>query len=311
MGLTVGGKLTTACSTSGRQSPVADGRSSRRSTVGQRGRRERQRHIYSYAGKVTWQAATAQRVDVSLFGDPSAGPMGLQRAEGLLADNLAPRISALRYGANNQVAKYDAVLSDDWLVEVSVARNVERFEETPALQEWAVTDFTVVPNVRSGGIGSYESGTRGRNGQYQAKSTHLIDSGRGGTHQLRYGAVLEDIAYDHFTDFTGPTFTLPNGVETRTGAEIQIRPAPELPGGRLYRVRRASTRTGRATTQRYLSFFVQDTWQVGNLTLRPGVRFEQQTLRGRRRRAPLPGGRDTPRPRRRRRRHDPVLVHLG
>ena len=69
---------------------------------------------------------------------------------------------------------------------------------------------------------------------------------------------------------------------TRRGHPVGllIRPAPELPGGRLYRVRRANTSNVRATTQRYFSFFAQDTWQVGNLTLRPGVRYEQQTLRG-------------------------------
>ena len=37
----------------------------------------------------------------------------------------------------------------------------------------------------------------------------------------------------------------------------------------------------RTTEQRYDSFFLQDTWQIGNrLTIRPGVRYEQQKLVG-------------------------------
>ena len=130
----------------------------------------------------------------------------------------------------------------------------------------------------------------------------------GSTHQLRYGAVFEDIDYDRFIDRTGPTFTLPNGIETKTGAEVWIRAAPELPGGRLYRVRRANTSNVRATTQRYFSFFTQDTWQIDDLTIRSGDSLRAADAQGRRRPASVPGGRDTPRPRRRRRHPDPVLV---
>ncbi len=44
---------------------------------------------------------------------------------------------------------------------------------------------------------------------------------------------------------------------------------------------RANFNDARVTTQNYWSFFVQDTWRVGErLTINPGLRYEEQTLVG-------------------------------
>jgi hypothetical protein len=67
---------------------------------------------------------------------------------------------------------------------------------------------------------------------------------------------------------------------TRTGAAVSILPDATLPAGRFYRVSRANFGPAPETTQEYISFFIQDTWQMGRLTLRPGVRYEQQELIG-------------------------------
>jgi len=91
--------------------------------------------------------------------------------------------------------------------------------------------------------------------------------------------LYEDIKYDNVINRTGPTFTLPNGETTATGATITILPDPTF--GRIYRVVRANTARVRETQQQYTSFFLQDTWRIGNrLTIRPGVRYEQQRLVG-------------------------------
>ena len=215
------------------------------------------------------------------LGDPSKGQKGLQRASGLLSDDLGPRISELsRYGANNQVVKYDAIVSSNWLFEASFARNDDKFQETPALNEWRMTDTTVTPFARSGGFGFYENSTAGQNLQYQVKSTNLFDGGNSGTHQVRYGILYEDISYDRNINRTGPSFTLHNGSQTVTGAEINVVSASDVAGGKVWRVNRANTTNLNNTTQKYTSFFAQDTWQVGNLTIRPGVRYEQQDLQG-------------------------------
>src|SRR5262249_54967062 len=117
----------------------------------------------------------------------------------------------------------------------------------------------------------------GINNQYQFKSTNIFTGA--GNHQVRYGVQYQDITYSNINQRTGPTFKTPDGTETATGANISILPDPVY--GKIYRVTRANLNSSRKTTQKYTSFFIQDTWEVGKkLTLRPGVRSEQQKLEG-------------------------------
>ncbi len=238
---------------------------------------DRKRRILSYAGKLTWQLSGNHRFDFSAFGDPAHGDNGPQRAQNLRSANTSGFSELKKYGGHNQVLRYDGILSRNWLIEGSAARAKNQIEELPSVNEWSVTDATVSPSRTSGGIGFYEQGNEGTNTQYQLKSTNIFDAG--GNHQLRYGVLFEDIEYNNINQRTGPTFTLANGVRTSTGAQVQILPDPTL--GRVYRVVRANFVNVRRTTQKYLSFFGQDTWQIGNkLTLRPGIRWERQRLIG-------------------------------
>src|SRR5262249_39832836 len=70
----------------------------------------------------------------------------------------------------------------------------------------------------------------------------------------------------------------PVGDTTATGASIQIISDPTY--GKVYRVTRANLNSSRHTTQENLSFFLQDTWRFGRLTVTPGVRYDQQNLSG-------------------------------
>jgi hypothetical protein len=237
---------------------------------------ERKRRILAYAGKLTWQATSNHRFDASVFGDPAHGANGPQRPNTALIRSNTAGFSEINYGGHNQTIKYDGILSRSWLIEASFARAQNKITELPSVDEWAVNDTTVVPNRVSGGLGFYEQGNDGVNMQYTLKSTNIFNAG--GNHQLRYGVQYEDIKYDNLNQRTGPTFTLPDGTQTGTGAQISVLPDPVF--GRIFRVTRANLNSGVKTTQKYLSFFAQDTWQMGRFTLRPGVRYDQQDLRG-------------------------------
>jgi hypothetical protein len=237
------------------------------------------RRSLSYAGKLTWQANANHRVDISAFGDPSHGDLGPQRANVLRDSSPAgSNFSELEtYGGHNQVLRYDGIVSSHWLVEASVARAANKIIEIPALNAHRITDATVSPSRTSGGIGLYEQGNDGTNLQLQLKSTNIFQAA--GQHQVRYGVGHEDIDYVNSNLRTGPAFTLPNGQVTNSGASITITPDPVF--GRIYRVTRANYDEGRVTKQKYLSAFVQDTWQMGSkLTVRPGLRWERQRLVG-------------------------------
>jgi hypothetical protein len=232
---------------------------------------DRERRTVAYSAKITTQAAAGHRFDVSLFGDPATGPNGPQRRSSLLRSDTAG-FSELTYGGHNQVLKYDGVMRPEWLIEASVARAQNKITETPSVDTWSVND--TINDRLSGGIGFFEVGNDGVNLQYSVKSTHFM-----GDHQIRYGLLFEDITYDNTIDRTGPTFVLHDGQTTATGANVQIRPDPTV--GQFYRVVRANTSNVRNTEQQYFNFFVQDTFQVTpRLTVRPGVRYEQQKLVG-------------------------------
>lgn len=235
---------------------------------------DRERRTFAYATKGTWQISPLQRFEASFFGDPSVGTSGVQRANALLRVDTAA-FSKIDYGSHQQVGAYSLILGPRWFVEASVARSVNSVEETPTIDEWSITDRRVSPPVRSGGIGSYLQGNPGSNVQYSAKSTHVF-----GEHQVRYGVLYEDITFDEYSFLTGPRITLPDGRQSETGASVEIRPDPNF--GEIYRVTFA--RIGgsvRETAQSFLAFFLQDTWKVGDrLTIRPGLRYEQQTLKG-------------------------------
>jgi hypothetical protein len=234
----------------------------------------RNRRIISYAAKGTYQIASSHRLDASFFGDPAKGFNGPQRYQALLRNDTAGFSELKHYGGHNQSVKYEGALQSGWLLEGSVSRAVNEIVEVPSVNEPSVTDTTVTPNIRSGGIGFFEVGNRGSNWQYQAKTTRIA-----GAHQVRVGLHADDIHYDNTTNRTGPTFTLPTGQQTVSGAQIQIIADPAF--GRIVRVTRADTNNVHATRQTYLDLFAQDTWRAGKgLTLTPGLRYEHQRLQG-------------------------------
>ena len=233
----------------------------------------RNRRNLSYATKATFELGGGHRIDASFFGDPSHGDMGPQRVSSLLKSDTSS-FSELSYGGHNQAVRYDGVYGANWLVEAGFARALNDINEVPSVNTWSVSDFTVSPTGRSGGIGFYEAGNHSLNNQYTAKATNIF-----GGHQIKYGVEFDAVTYSNINQRTGPTFTAPNGEQTATGAQISI--IPDATFGQIYRVTRANFNSARITKQRYYDFFVQDSWQVSDrLTVNPGVRYEQEKLEG-------------------------------
>ena len=234
---------------------------------------DRERTATAYSGKVTYQLNDINRFDLSVFGDPSHGDLGPQRRTALLRVDRAA-FSEIDFGGHNQTLRYEGVITPSWLISASLARATNSIEETPFVDAWSMTDATFSPERVSGGLGFYEVGNDSGNVQYQVKTTYIWRD-----HEFRGGLLFEDIGYDNVIDRTGPSFTLPDGTQTATGATIQVLPDPQL--GRVFRVVRANITNVRETEQNYLSFFLQDTWQLGRrLTIKPGLRYEQQKLIG-------------------------------
>lgn len=241
---------------------------------------DRRRRSLSYAGKLTWQLTPQHRVDLTAFGDPSYGPPGPQRGGALKGEDTSLFSELSRYGGHNQALRYNGVLTPRWLVEATVAHARTAHTETPTVDQRRVNDYSAVPFTSSGGIGGYEGGTDGQNLQISLKSTLLFDGG--GAHELRLGVRHEKTEFARLPRQTGPAFTFPDGVVSRSGVVISVIPDAFFGGtlGNIYQVF-GSTGDAGTSTQGYWSWFAQDTWRIGSrLTLRPGVRWEQQQLSG-------------------------------
>src|SRR6185436_7273960 len=233
---------------------------------------DRKRRTTSYSAKGTYQLSNSHRIDASFFGDPSKGENGPQRGSALLNKDTSS-FSSLTYGGHNQTVRYDGVLSSNFLVEGFWARALNDINEVPSVNTWRVTDRTVTPNAISGGIGFYEAGNHSLNNQFSAKLTNVI-----GNHQVKYGVQFDDVTYSNINQRTGPTFTAPDGRQTATGATIDVIADPTF--GKIYRVTRANFNSARTTTQKYVTFFAQDSWRLDRLTINPGLRYEQEKMAG-------------------------------
>jgi outer membrane receptor protein involved in Fe transport len=231
------------------------------------------RKIQTYSLKGTWQINSQHRIDASFFGDPATGDLGPQRLSALLVTDTSS-FSSLKYGGHNQALAYHGVVGNGFLLEGRYAHSLNRIEETPSVNTWRVLDTTVTPNVTTGGIGFFEAGNRSINHQWAGKASKIL-----GKHEVRGGFEYDDVTYSQINQRTGPTFLAADGRQTATGAQINI--LPDVGFGQIFSVTRANFNSGRTTTQKYTTVFVQDTWRATNrLTINPGIRYEQETLNG-------------------------------
>src|SRR5258705_7344681 len=132
---------------------------------------DRDRRVINYAAKGTWQVTAAHRFDASFFGDPAHGDNGPQRTNALLRTTTSGFSSLDQYGGHNQTVRYSGAFSSKFLIDASFAHALNRITEIPSVNDPAVTDFTVTPNVLSGGVGVFEGGDKSKNWQYPPQAT--------------------------------------------------------------------------------------------------------------------------------------------
>jgi len=277
---------------------------------------DRKRESHNYAAKFSWQVSPRHNVELTFFGDPSTGTSGPQRDNApLFADASAGGgLSDIRFGSNNQALKWNAVFGPKFFMEAQISHHAGYFREGSDLNQYFYRDrrnlqefsrgadmydpgsgpvpINIVPvTIRSGGIG-FISDQDDKNTQYSAKFTNVL-----GNHEIKYGVEYDDISYRDTSNYTGPSFNihLPDSgggpdilIPTLGGAQVDVRISnngtPDLAydGTNAFRVVRA--RMGPAlppTTSFEEDAFIQDTWSVvPRLTLKLGMRFSQETVKG-------------------------------
>ncbi len=240
------------------------------------------RRIFSYSGKLTLNASANHIFEVSAFGDPGTSDRTLWRDSSFLGDDFDNGSETLKYGGNNQVARWTGVLSDNLLIEAQVAHHDDHFFEEDVNPVERILER---PSLRVfGGLGFFGQ-DESDNLQFSGKLTYVIPN-LAGRHELKVGAQYQDVGYDHTTDYSGMPrcFDLPDGTGFCTVTGNTVRITRNWRGSGLDRWDIIRNRVGEntvSTDTKYFNWFVQDNWSIlPNLTLKLGVRWERQELSG-------------------------------
>ena len=234
----------------------------------------------AYVAKLSARFGSSQTLELSVFGDPASSDLGNQNGFGIQSLDPEGKQSALEYGGDHQVLRWNGALGSRFFAEAQAARSANDFEELPgpAADGPFVIDRTVRPAVFSGGFGEYDSGSESTNDHWGFKATVLRRN-----HEVRFGAQLEEVGYAGGSRYTGDGFLLSDGRTTSSGARVTIRPGSlyGLPVDKVYTGYGSLAPTRWATTTVYRSAFLQDSWSVTpRLNLRLGVRWEEQRIQG-------------------------------
>jgi hypothetical protein len=248
----------------------------------------------NYQGKINYNLSPNHSFEGSVFGDPSTVPMGYTRLGSLASDDNL-QTSSLDYGSRTWTGRYNGTLTPKWILSVNYSNYYNHFQETPKFNGIQVIDITpseepgnTNPTRTYNGVGFLE-GTESKVNELSATSSHLF-SFLGG-HTVDYGYQFEDVSYDDKYGYNGPTFQLPNlpefGIaagQTQYGGVFQRQHAnPNDPTSPivLEDVRGNYSKPVVVTSTRYHAGFIQDSWTIGRrITIKPGLRFEQQAETG-------------------------------
>ena len=256
----------------------------------------------NYTAKLNWNITDKHSLEGTVFGDPATTNASYWRAGGpdsqpvgKPTDDLA--VSSLDYGSRTWSGRYTGTLTPSWIVTASYADHYNHLTEYPLHNGVRVTDNTLLQQgtggtITYGGLGLLQN-TKSFNHIFSVSSSHIFTLLGG--HALDYGFQFEDQPYDDLYLYSGPAITLPTDPSFETAAGQTQYGASVT---RTYAVgnKTQSTATGTivdrvtrgnysnpniAVGSRYNSGFVQDSWTIGrHLTIKPGLRFEQQEMHG-------------------------------
>ena len=276
----------------------------------------------SWAGKLTYKLSNSTTLEASSFGDPSrhnTQPFALG-SSGLASLFPQTTASSWQFGSRNSVARVTTAVTPSWLVDAGFAYNYNHFNETPATNDYGITDASANSLPTPGasvitGLGAYEPS---KNDTWSIEVNTSKTFSFFGQHTVSLG-----YAYDH-TNFTdepsrsGPLFEIPSqNAAGQTLTDLFSNIPPQSIGAftnALFRISATNTDptltlTDRTCTQcpvnkngqqvyasinrgtyqglvvdaigRYHQAYLNDVYQMNRfVSVNAGVRWEQQRVGG-------------------------------
>ena len=245
---------------------------------------------FDYTAKVNWNINSKNQLEGSVFGDPSSTPMTYNRG---LNSNNDLRESKFSYGSRTWSGRYTGTLTNAFVLTANYSEYYNHFDETPKFNGYEMVDNTAVQEGTGGtstynGLGYLEN-TVAHTHQFNT-SVSWIKSFLG-QHTIQAGYQFEDDPYNDYELYSGPDFTLPNdpvlggaaGQTVHGGFFVRTHLDPNDPTSPIVlELERGNYSSPNITTDsRYHAGYLQDTWMIGRrITIKPGLRFEQQELNG-------------------------------
>jgi hypothetical protein len=204
-----------------------------------RGSISRTRESHNYAAKISWLANEKHQFELSLFGDPSQGPMGPQRKSAALHLDVdqGGGESEIRYGSNNAALKWNAVLTPRFFMEAQLGWHSGHFREDSNLDQIEYNDLRNVQefirgansydpgggplplaaspvSTRRGGVG-FISDQDDESLQLSLKMTSVL-----GPHELKYGAQHDRMDYREVSTYSGQSINIGLPMSDSSGSPI-------------------------------------------------------------------------------------------
>jgi hypothetical protein len=251
--------------------------------------------VYDYTGKIDYNLGTKHQFEGSVFGDPSSTPFTYNQG---LSTTLAPGPidTALEtqetYGTRTWTARYNGTFTPNLGVTVNYSNYYNSFTDTPLHNGYEIRDNVPVQAgtgsaTTYGGIGFNEASVAKVNQVTIATSDVFRLFGQ---HVVQYGYQFEDNVYNDVYQYSGAAFTLPNipalgpaAGQTMFGATFtrQHESSTNLSSPIILKITRGNYSSPNISTDtRYHAGFIQDSWSFGRITIKPGLRFEQQGMNG-------------------------------
>ncbi len=162
----------------------------------------------SWAGKMTFQLTPKFQFEVASFGDPSRHN---SIPNTLSTSNLPSSLSSYYYGSRDSLARLTAVITPTWLADISYTYNYDHFNETPALNQYSITDQSPQVSHTGGsvvtGFGSYAPSKEDTYSltMNTQKTAHLF-----GEHTFSLGYSYDHTGFLYSPSRSGNFFTIPD-----------------------------------------------------------------------------------------------------
>lgn len=226
----------------------------------------------NYIGKLTWQMLENHRGVFKVSGDPAEIP-GVNTSEFVMPEASREQDQ----GGVNSSFELNSVLSDSLLLNFRVAFNRGYIQSFGSITPDTVSAHdNADTGILSGNTYGTSDDNRDRD-EYALSLTYFLD-GFAGSHEFKVGAEYNDLYYSEVYYYNGGGYFTDQGLEDD--------PFTDLNGDGYFNdyvtllepeenVKDPIKSTGEINT-----FYAQDSWRpMSNLTLKPGVRFENVKLK--------------------------------